>query len=127
MSAKSLQTIVGVFIAILGFSGISPSVNEGPFSINNNRYYIEALFGVIELICGAIMIIGVFSYIRRATMHKAFLFVFIFWGLRVLVSAFVWGFPGNLTLASGLNWLLILSVDAIIASAIWLLMSTYKR
>ena len=127
MSVKTLQAIIGAFFILLGVMGILPSVNEGIFSINNHRLHIEILFGIIELICGLIMIYGLFSSVRRNTLYKASMIVLIFWIARFILSIFIWGFPSYITLASGLNLLLLISVELIIASSVWLLMQTYKR
>ncbi|MBN2402829.1 MAG: hypothetical protein JXN64_10570 [Spirochaetes bacterium] len=126
MSVKTLQAIVGAFFIILGIMGILPSVNEGIFSINNNRLVIEVIFGIVELFCGLIMLYGLFSHVRRHTIYKASMIVLIFWIARFVLSVFIWGFPSYITLSSGLNLLLLISVELIIGSAVWLLAQTYK-
>ena len=127
MSVKTLQGIVGAFFIILGVMGMLPTVNEGIFSINNNKYALEALFGVVELLCGLVMVFGLFSPVRRKTMHQACMLVFAFWIARMVFSVFIWGSPVVITLATGLNWLLLICVEAIIASSVWLLAQTYRR
>lgn len=126
MSARTLQILVGTFFIILGIMGILPEVNEGIFSINNNRPLLEALFGVIELFCGLIMIYGLFSNVRKNIIYKAGIIVLGFWIARIILSVFIWGFPSYITLASGLSVLLTISVELIIASAVWLLAQNYK-
>jgi hypothetical protein len=126
MSVKTLQAIVGAFFIILGLMGILPSVDEKMFSINNHRLYIEVFFGIVELICGVVLIYGLFSYVRRRTLYQASLVILVFWIARFVLSVFIWGFPSFLTLESGLNLLLLVSVELIIASAVLLLRQTYK-
>jgi hypothetical protein len=126
MSVRTLQAIVGAFFIILGIIGILPSVDERIFSINNHRLYIEVFFGIVELFCGFIMIYGLFSHVRRHTIYQASMVVLIFWIARFILSIFIWGLPSFITLESGLNLLLIISVELIIASAVWLLAQTYK-
>jgi len=127
MSVKTLQGIVGAFFIILGIMGMLPTVNEGIFSINNNKYVLEALFGVVELFCGIIMVFGLFSPVRRRTMYHASILVFAFWIARMVFSVLIWGFPATINLATGMNWLLLICVEAIIASTVWLLAQTYRR
>jgi hypothetical protein len=127
MSVRTLQAIVGIFLVLIGIMGISPTINEGIFSINNGRYFVEVIFGIAELICGGIMLFGLFSYVRRNTMYKACIIVFFFWVARVVFSMLIWGLPGVFTLGTLLTWLLLLCVDALIASTIWLLASTYRK
>ncbi|MFH0975300.1 MAG: hypothetical protein V1874_05895 [Spirochaetota bacterium] len=127
MSVKTLQGITGAFFIILGLMGILPGVDEGIFSLNNRRLFIEVIFGIVELFCGFIMIYGLFSHIQKHTLHKASMVVLIFWLVRIILSVFIWGMPSVITADSGLNWLLLISVELIVASAIWLLAVTYKR
>ena len=126
MSVRTLQAIVGAFFIILGIMGILPSVDEKIFSINNHRLYIEVFFGIVELFCGFIIIYGLFSHVRRHTIYQASMVVLIFWIARFILSVFIWGFPSFITLETGLNLLLLISVELIIASAVWLLAQTYK-
>ncbi len=127
MSVKTLQAIIGAFFILLGLMGILPNVNEGIFSINNNRLLIEVIFGIVELFCGLIMIYGLFSHVRRQTVYKASMVVLLFWIARFIFSVIIWGIPSVITLAAGLNWLLLISVELIIAAGVWLLASTYKK
>lgn len=127
MSVKTLQAIVGAFFIILGIMGILPGVDERIFSINNHRLMIEVLFGVVELICGLIMIYGLFSHLRRSTIYKASMIILIFWIARFILSVLIWGFPSYINLANGLNLLLLISVELIIASAVWMMAQTYKN
>lgn len=126
MSVKTLQAIVGIFFLLLGFMGVLPNVDEGMFAISNHHVAVEMIFGIIELICGAILIIALFTFMRRKTIHLASLLVFWLWLAQILFSKFIWGLPAH-SLASVLNWLLVLSVEAIVASTVWLLANTYRR
>jgi hypothetical protein len=127
MSVKTLQTIIGAFFILLGLMGILPNVNEGIFSINNNRLGLEVVFGIVELFCGVIMIYGLFSNVRRSTVYKASMVVLIFWIARFIFSVIIWRMPSVFTLDTGLNWLLLISVELIIAAGVWMLALTYKK
>jgi hypothetical protein len=127
MSVKTLQAIIGAFFILLGLMGIFPNVNEGVFSINNNRLGLEVIFGIVELFCGVIMIFGLFSHVRRSTIYKASMVVLIFWIARFILSVIIWGMPSSFNLDTGLNWLLLVSVELIIAAGVWILALTYKK
>jgi hypothetical protein len=127
MSVKLFQSIIGAFFIILGITGILPGVNEGVFSINNHRPDIEIVFGIAELFCGAVMLMGVFSFVRRATLYRAGMAVLVLWMARIIFSRLVWGLPSSGSTASILNWLLVLSVELIVASGSWLLAVKYRR
>jgi hypothetical protein len=126
MSVKTLQAIVGIFFLLLGIMGIMTDVDEGVFGISNRHIGVEILFGVIELICGVIMIAALFVKMHRQSLYRASMAVFVLWIVRILFSRIVWG-PPQSNPASVLNWCLIVSVEAIIAASVWLLATTYQR
>jgi hypothetical protein len=126
MSVKTLQAIVGIFFLLLGIMGIMTDIDEGVFGISNRHIGFEVVFGVIELICGIIMIAGLFARLQRRSLYRASMVVFVLWIVRIVFSRIVWGPPQN-NLASVLNWFLVISVEAIIAASIWLLATTYQR
>ncbi len=126
MTVRTLQTIVGIFFLLLGFMGVLPNVDEGIFAISNRYIGVEIIFGVVELFCGVIMIFGLFTVVHRKTMYRASIVVFVFWILRMIFSRIIWG-PPQANMASVLNWLLIISVESVVAASVWLLASTYNR
>jgi hypothetical protein len=126
MSVKTLQAIVGIFFLLLGIMGILTDVDEGVFGISNRHLTLEIIFGVVELVCGIIMLLGLFTRINRLSLYRASMAVFVLWIVRIIFSRIIWG-PPHGYLSSVLNWFLILSVEAIIAASVWLLASTYKR
>jgi hypothetical protein len=126
MSVKTLQTIVGIFFLLLGLMGVLTDVDEGIFSMSNRHLAVEIIFGAVELACGVILIVGLFTLLKRQTMYRASMVVFCVWIVRIIFSRFIWGAPYG-TMASVLNWLLVLSVEAVVAVSVWLLASTYKR
>ena len=126
MSVRTLQAIVGIFFLLLGFMGVLPDVDEGIFAISNRHLAVEVVFGLVELVCGIIMVFGLFTVMRRKMMYRASMVVLIFWILRMIFSRLIWA-PPQAALASVLNWLLIISVESIVAASVWLLASTYNR
>ncbi|HEY1405457.1 MAG TPA: hypothetical protein VF857_02500 [Spirochaetota bacterium] len=126
MSVKTLQALVGIFFLLLGFMGVLPNVDEGVFAISNRHFYVELVFGIVELICGAVLLLSLLTLTRRKTIHQASMLIFFFWIAQIILSKIVWG-PPHYTLASFLNWSLVLSVELIVAASVWMLASTYRR
>ena len=126
MSVKMLQTIIGIFFLLLGLMGVLPNVDEGVFAISNRHIYVELVFGIVELLCGAILILSLFTFMHRRTIHRASMLIFFFWLAQIFFSKVVWGLP-NGSFAGVLNWLLIVSVESIVAASVWLLASSYRK
>jgi len=126
MSVKTLQLIIGVFFLLLGFMGVSPTIDEGVFAISNHHFYVELVFGIVELLCGAVLILSLFTFMRRRTIHRASMLIFFFWLAQIFFSKVIWGLPQS-SLASVLSWLLIVSVESIVAASVWLLASSYRK
>lgn len=126
MSVKTLQILVGIFFLVLGLAGILPNVNEGVFALSYRYTNMELLFGVVELCCGIIMILSLFTFMTRKTIGRAVLVVFIFWIARIILSKIVWALP-HPSIESFLPWLLMVSAECIIAASIWLLAQSYRK
>jgi hypothetical protein len=52
-SAALIRVVTGFFFVILGLTGILPE-SEGLFSLSSDRTTLEIIFGVIEILCGAL-------------------------------------------------------------------------
>lgn len=126
MPVKILRIIVGSFFILLGLAGVLTNVEESIWSLNNGKIWLEQIFGIVEIICGIILILGLFNLSgRKNTLYIASMVVFVFWIIRIILSNFVWGtLPAmNLTL---IIWLVELLAEAVIASAIWVLAKVYE-
>ncbi|MBP7734465.1 MAG: hypothetical protein KA369_00700 [Spirochaetes bacterium] len=129
VSVKIMRLALGLFFIVLGIIGVIPHLQESVFSLNDN-YNLEIIFGVVELICGIIMIIGLITFARKKAIATASIVVFFFWVLRIILSKFVWG----LSIGSGgvhfrpffSVWILVLSVELVIAAALYVVYQAYE-
>ncbi|OHD63238.1 MAG: hypothetical protein A2176_11680 [Spirochaetes bacterium RBG_13_51_14] len=126
---KLLRLSLGFFFLILGVIGVIPRLQESIFTLNDNLG-LEIIFGVVELVCGLVLVAGLFTFIRKKAISIASLVVLVFWTVRIILSKFVWGLSiGN----SGVifhpvfsTWLLVLSAELIIAAALFIMYRAYE-
>lgn len=129
ISIKMLRLSLGLFFLVLGIIGVVPQVQESVFSLNDN-FGLEVIFGVVELVCGVILIAGLITFAKKKAVAIASAVVFFFWILRIILSKFVWGLSvGNngVVFHPGFPaWILVLSVELIIAAALFLMYRAYE-
>ncbi len=129
VSVKILRLMLGLFFIVLGIIGVIPQLQESVFSLNDN-YNLEIVFGAVELVCGIILIIGLITFARKKAIATASIVVFFFWILRIILSKFIWGLSvGN----SGILfkpvfsvWILVLSVELVIAASLYVVYQAYE-
>jgi hypothetical protein len=129
ISIKLLRVALGLFFLVLGIIGVIPRLQESVFTLNDT-YGLEIIFGVVELICGIVLIAGLFPFVRKRMVSIASLVVLGFWLLRILLSKFIWGLSiGN----SGVffqpvfsTWILVLSTELVIAAALYIVYRAYE-
>lgn len=119
MPVKTLRIALGLFFIILGITGILPNVEESIFTLRGQSHTVESLFGIIEVVCGVILIMGVSMARSVSWIHNAAFVVFVFWIIRIILGTFVFW------LAPGLPWLIVLSSQLVIAAAIWVVVKVY--
>lgn len=124
---RLLRIVLGAFFIYLGFLGINTSVNESFFSLNNVG--LEMIFGVIEIICGALLLLGFFSLKSRNAVYWGGLIVFLFWLARIVLSKVIWGMSftpkGVLFHPDIYSWLLAVLTELAIAAAIFVVVQRY--
>jgi len=124
-----LQLAVALFFIVLGTLGVLPDIGEGIYSLNDNRA-LELGVGIAELVCGAILLLGLFASIRKQTLRYAGVLVFIFWALRIAYSRFFVSFPfasGTIVIGTTLTWLLYLLSELIMLFAIYLIVRRHDE
>ncbi len=126
MSVTSLRIIVGIFLLLLGIAGISSRIEESIFSLNNKNLVLEAVFGVVEIICALVILLGLFIKAKRKTVYNASMVVFCFYVVRIVLSEFIWSTPRISSFSAFISWALLFSAEIIIASSLWILANTYK-
>jgi len=129
-SIKLLRIALGLFFIFLGIAGVTPDIGEGDF-FQLSRHYnsLEVLFGVIEIICGVLLIMGLFLSFNYKAVYFGSLIVFICWIARIVLTRFIWGLNfihrGNLNFPAFFVWLLFFSCELVIAATIWVVMQRY--
>lgn len=127
MSVKTLKLFVGLFFLLLGISGVFPSIGESIFSLNNRNMTVEIAFGIVEIICGLVILYSIFVSVQRRTIYHAVMVVFFFWVARIVLTKFIWGKPAVPGTTAFVTWLLIICAEAVIASAVLALAGTYNK
>jgi hypothetical protein len=121
-----LRLLLGIFFIILGICGVMKTVDEGVFSLGEGKYLtLEIIFGIIEIIAGAVLILGIFMAAAKNLTALSSLIILIVWIVRIVLTKFL----GNIgaafrSLESILAWLLVLSFELVIGAA---LLVIYKR
>lgn len=129
ISVRFLRVSVGLFFVILGVIGIIPHMQESVFSLNDQRYAVEVIFGIVEMLCGIILIAGLFTFIQRKTLRLASLIILVIWGVRIILTRFVWGIrftSGIFFLPNIPTWLLVTACEIVILSALFILYRAYE-
>ena len=98
----------------------------------DKSHLIEAIFGVVEIICGIFIIMGLFTFIKRTVVSRASLIIFLLWAARIVFTKFIWGikmvgskiifYPSK----NIFDWLLVLSCELIILASLYLLFRVYE-
>ncbi len=130
VSIKILRVALGIFFLLLGIMGVIPGVQESVFSLNDRRVGIEVIFGIVEIVCGILLIGGLFTVMKKKTISKAVLVVLIFWALRIAATKFIWGINlssrGVVFEPSFAAWILVLSCEMVIAAALYVVYLVYE-
>jgi hypothetical protein len=125
-----IKISLGIFFVLLGLMGILPTVEESVFTLTNKYFFWEAIFGVVEIACGAFILISFFTFFTKKIKYSVSIIILIFWGARIFLSKIVWGF--GIT-ARGIwfwpdfaTWILVLSCELVIASCLWMNVKSYE-
>ena len=129
-STLFLQIGIGIFFFVLGLFGLLPSIQESIFSLSDENLALEVIFGIIEMACGIILILGLFLYGKKSLLSKVSFIIFIFWAARIFVSRFVFGIRvvnGTLYLAGGFpQWFLTLLIELILLVVLFDIKEMYR-
>ena len=125
-----IKLSLGIFFVLIGLFGILTNVEESVFSLNNRNLSLEIIFGIIEFVCGAFIIVSMFTVFTRKVKFTVSVIILILWLIRIVASKFFFGIVIN---KSGIffrptfsDWLIVLSCELIIAACLWLNMKTYQ-
>ncbi len=122
-SITLVRFFLGAFFIILGICGIFSDIDESVFRLSHNYTSLEVVFGVVEVICGLLILFGYLFFAESRAVYWGSFIVLIFWCIRVILTKFVWGlnfiYNGVMDFRAFFVWLLILSVELIIAAALY--------
>jgi hypothetical protein len=123
------QLAVSAFFIVLGLMGVLPDVDEGVYSLRATEWWFELAVGIAELLCGAVLLFGLFASPQRKTLRTASNAILVFWIARVAYTRFI--VSGSLSTAFGslgafLSWLLLISTELIILLSVWLIARRYE-
>jgi len=125
-----LRLILGAFFILLGTAELFPEISESIFSLNFSENWLYIVFGVAEILCGLLLILGFVMFHDASSIQWGSLIAFIFWVARIVLTRFVWGMTfaasGTFNWYRFIEWGLILSVDLIIGLAILTIMRRYE-
>lgn len=126
-SIRFLRLFLSIFFIFLGIAGVSRQIGEGSFfQLSAGHTNLEIIFGVVEIVCGILLLLGMFMFVDRKITSLAGLVVLIFWIIRIVLTRFVWGLNLNSSISNLFLWLLFLSCELLIAAAIWSVMQRYE-
>jgi len=130
VSVRLLRLILGAFFIILGITGLFRELPEGIFGLQTGYNWLEVVFGVTEIICGILILLGFFIFSDSRPVYWGSFIVLIFWIARIILSRFFWGFNfiyrGQISIPSFFSWLLALSCELIIAAALFVIVGRYE-
>jgi len=128
ISIKLLRVTLGLFFLVLGIIGVIPRLQESVFTLNDT-YGLEIIFGIVELVCGIVLLSGLFPFVRKKMVSSASLVVLGFWLIRIILSKFVWGLSignGGIIFHPVFSvWILVLSTELVIAAALYIVYRAY--
>jgi hypothetical protein len=123
-----LQLVIAVFMIVLGIAGILPGADESVFTLFNGDLFMETVFGIAEIFCGIVLLLGFFDKISRGVVSVTTLVVFCFWAARIVLTKIIFGIRligGNITFVPNFfDWLLVLFAELTILLGILLV---YQR
>ncbi|MBN1699743.1 MAG: DoxX family membrane protein [Spirochaetales bacterium] len=122
-----LRIMLAIFFIALGICGVSTRIDEDMFSMGGGTSIaVEISFGVVEIICGIVLLLGVFFLKARKYTAITSLIIFIIWIIRIVITRFFQGFTKMTTsFENFMVWLLILSVELVIGAAIFVILKRY--
>jgi hypothetical protein len=123
---RILRLALGAFFIILGICGIFPEFHESIFELHGSYYSLEIIFGIVEIFCGFLLVLGFFVFRDASPVYWGAFIAFIAWVARIVISMFVFGFSPYMSVASLFQWLLTLSVQCIIGAGLLVILRRHE-
>ncbi len=129
-STALLRFSLGLFLVVLGITGISPDTGESFFGFSRGHTSLEISFGIVELLCGVFLLADAFLRLPNRTSALVILIILGLWLFRVGYVEFYRGISfrkdGIVFRPDFWNWLLALATDLVIASGLYGLLRTER-
>jgi uncharacterized membrane protein YphA (DoxX/SURF4 family) len=118
-----LQLALGVFFILIGleviikYQSFTGRIMSGIANFfGDNKHIIDNVIAIIEIVCGAILIIALFVPIGRGAFNFIILVIFALWAARIVYFEFIYKavFQPN-----WIAWLQDLCLDIIVLIGIW--------
>jgi hypothetical protein len=126
----AVKISIGIFFVLIGLMGVLPTVQESVFSLTDQYLYLEVIFGVVEIACGAFILASIFTFFTKKIKYTMSMIILVFWGARIILTKLVWGFrltaAGITFLPDFATWILVLSCELIIAACLWVNVRSYE-
>jgi hypothetical protein len=126
----AVKISIGIFFVLIGLMGVLPTVQESVFSLTDQYLYLEVIFGVVEIACGAFILASIFTFFTKKIKYTMSMIILVFWGARIILTKLVWGFrltaAGIMFLPDFATWILVLSCELIIAACLWVNVRSYE-
>ncbi len=126
----AVKISIGIFFVLIGLMGVLPTVQESVFSLTDQYLYLEVIFGVVEIACGAFILASIFTFFTKKIKYTMSMIILVFWGARIILTKLVWGFrltaAGIIFLPDFATWILVLSCELIIAACLWVNVRSYE-
>jgi hypothetical protein len=125
---RILRLCLGAFFIVLGLCGIFWEMHESIFEIS--RYYrpIEIIFGIVEIFCGLLLILGFFVFRDSQPVYWGAFILIIAWIARIVLSRFFLAhrFTMSMSIAGFFQWLLGFTCELVIAAALFVIIRRHE-
>ena len=130
VSVGALRFALGLFFVVLGVEGVLPDVQESIFTLSDWDLTLELVFGIVEIACGVLLILGLAMRKGSSAIRFASVLVLLLWLVRVVLTRFVWGLRiggGTVRFAPEFPvWLMVLAAELVVAAGLFVIARAYE-
>ena len=125
---RILRLCLGAFFVVLGICGIFWEMNESIFELSGSYRPIEIIFGIVEIFCGLLLILGFFVFKDSQPVYWGAFILLIAWIARIVLSRFIFvhRFSMFMTIAGFFQWMLAFTCELIIAAALFVVLRRHE-
>ena len=125
---RILRLCLGAFFIVLGICGIFWQVDESIFELSRNYKPLEIIFGIVEIFCGLLLVLGFFVFRDSQPVYWGAFILIIVWIARIVLSRFILVHRFNMfmSVAGFFQWLLVFTCELIIAAALFVIIMRHE-